>query len=360
MIQDGQLGEYNCPICELDLAQVKSSYLRQQHVEKCLTTAASTNTAQTSSEQVEFEECVFCGKNLSRFKFDQKQVHLNNCLDEVKEEPIEDDVFAGQPVSFLSTLEICPVCHEVSPFVNKCLNQKLKHTKKCAKEHRLSLAQLLQKFQWIGWGHLPLESNSITKIDNDILSSASKHTKQTITPTPTHKLKVTLFQDEFEEELDDDFSNNVIIHKKSSLMQDVKRKRDEDKVDEQLQLALGLSKSMSTKEAPVKKKRLGVNPSNERDWNAANIWSAEESRKQVICKLDELLFPDNVELETFKQNEREKSIGYLSPSRITTKSRNDKLNYTTLFFWNLASNADHNWESPSVFRSVFLKSRQHF
>lgn len=356
MIQDGQLGEYNCPICELDLAHVKSSYLRQQHVEKCLSFATTTTTtAQTRSEQVEFNECVFCGKNLSRFKNDQKQVHLNNCLDEVKEEPIEDEVFAGQPVSFLSTLEICPVCHEVSPFVNKCLSQKLKHTKKCAKEHRLSVAQLLQKFQWIGWGHLPLESNSTTKKDDD-KPSAPTHTIQTITPTPTptHKLKVTLFQDEFEEDLDDDFSNNVIIHKKSNLMQDRKRNREEDKVDEQLQLALGLSKSMSIKEAPVKKKRLGVNPSNEREWNAANIWSAEESRKQVICKLDELLFPDNVELDTFKQNEREKSIGYLSPSRITTEFHS---NYTTLFYWNLASNADHNWESPTVFQSFFLKSQ---
>ncbi|CAO3638589.1 unnamed protein product [Mucor hiemalis] len=320
MIQNGQLSEYNCPICELDLAHVKSSYLRQQHVEKCLT---SVKTTQTTSGEVEFDECVFCGKNLSHFKYDQKQVHLNSCLDESKEETMDNTVFAGQPVSFLSTLEICPVCHEVAPF-------------------------LLQKFQWIGWGHLPLESHNN---ENNNIPSSPTSSKQ-ITPTPTHRLKVTLFQDEYEE-LDNDFSNNVIIHKKSNIIQHTKRNREDDKVDEELQLALGLSKSMSTKEVVVKKKRLGVSPSNERDWNAANIWSAEESRRQVICKLDELLFPDNIELETFKQNEREKSVGYLNKSKITT------MNYTTLFYWNLTSNSDHNWENQTVFRSLFLKSH-HF
>jgi hypothetical protein len=327
------LGEYSCPMCDLNLTGVKSSYLRQQHVEKCM--LSMTETTKVNEEKIEFSECVFCGKNLSHFKYSQKQVHLNSCLDNEKE--LEVTEFAGQPISFLSTLDICPVCHEVSPFIDKNLNQKLKHTKKCAKNHRLTLSQLLQKFQWIGWGHLPVPS---TSMDASV-------TMETNIPLP-QQLKSTHIYNDILDENDDDFSTNVVIHKQSRIPNE-KRSREEDKNDQELQFALSLSKSMCPSNN-VKKKKLsnGITPLNEREWNSANIWSIEESRKQVFSDLDEMLFPTNNEIEIYKQNEREKSIGYLNSSKLSKDNSND-------FYWNLTSNKDNNWNKPFIFQASFIR-----
>lgn len=337
--EEKKLEEYACPICNKDLTLTKSSYLRQNHVEACISSSAST----AKEETLEFDDCIFCAKSLSRFNQKQRQVHLNNCLDQVQsaEKEKEASSFAGQHVPFLQTLEICPVCHEVTPFLNKTIKQKIQHAKQCAKQNKLSLVDLLKKFQWIGWGHLPVA------VPNDTPSSSAAY----IPPAPTpiqisHKYVVTNLQDDDMEEKDNDFDEKVIIHKTNQkLIPKPTRKEDND--DEELQTVLALSRSMvKTKE----KKRQGIKRTDERDWNAANIWSMEESRKEANIKLDELLFSEEGVNELYKQSERERSIGYLKESRLFSCIIPKRISY-----WNLASNLDSNWDDPFIFVSLFLR-----
>jgi hypothetical protein len=327
------LQEYTCPICNHDLTRVKSSYMRQSHVESCI----SKQSAFAKEEELEFDCCVFCGKNLSRFKSNQRQYHLNNCLDDVQQiEEAEaaairkekDEMFAGQRVPFLSTLDLCPVCHEFDPFTNRNLKQKMNHIKQCAKQNRLSLNQLLKKFQWIGWGHLPVATitPSAPPLSNDIPKTVN---------IPDHQL-VAYVQDMYDGDDDGDFTQNVIIHKTRTIQSTAK----EDKTDEELQTALALSRSVLQQQA---KRKQRLRPSDERDWNAANIWCIEESRLKAIAKLDELLFSG-------PQDKSEPRIEetLLGPSRLYIPSVNDQ------FYCNLTSNKDSNWDNSSTFISLFI------
>jgi transposase-like protein len=326
-----RLQEYTCPICDQDLTHVKSSYMRQNHVESCIL-----NQPISSEEQeLEFDSCVFCGKDLSRFKPNQRQYHLNNCLDDAQQiEEAEaaavarekEEMFAGQRVPFLSTLDICPVCHEFDPFTGRTLKQKMKHIKQCAKQNRLSLDQLLKKFRWIGWGHVPVAASSSDPLPNDVPIPVN---------IPDHQL-VAYVQDLYDDEDDDgDFTQNIIIHKKRTVQSTTK----EDKDDEELQTALALSRSVQ--QCQVKRKQR-LRLSDERDWNAANIWCMEESRLKAVTKLDELLFSGQVQPQT----QIEETL--LGPSRLHIPSANDQ------FYWNLTSNKDSNWDNPSTFVSLFI------
>jgi hypothetical protein len=352
---ENKLEEYACPICEIDLTNIKFSYLRQNHVESCIS-SSPTIKAELDEEILEFDDCIFCAKKLSHFNSKQRQVHLNNCLDEIKPEEeevgVNEGMFAGQHIPFLETLEICPVCHEITPFISKTLKQKIQHTKQCAKQNKLALVQLLKKFQWIGWGHLPV-ANTTTSTNNE--------TPATPPPPPSyipnnHRLIATSLQDIID--LDDDFSGNVILHKTN--YRPPKLTREEDVNDEELQTVLAISKSMSkskndTSAASKKKKLGGIRPSDERDWNSANIWSMEESRKQAIIKLDELLFTENELNDLYIQSEREKSVGYLEKSRLCSSGNSIIPTQSNIPFWNLASNNESNWDETLIFVSLFLR-----
>lgn len=65
--------EYNCPICNIGLAYITSTEFRQKHVEDCISSAQYV-------EQV-FDGCVICNQELSYLDLNQKQKHINRCLD---------------------------------------------------------------------------------------------------------------------------------------------------------------------------------------------------------------------------------------------------------------------------------------
>ncbi|KAI8048346.1 uncharacterized protein B0P05DRAFT_564559 [Gilbertella persicaria] len=287
--------EYHCPICTHDLTCLKSSYLRQKHIDQCI--------SQTETkEHLEFDDCAFCGKNLRHFTLARRELHINHCLDKAMPQT-KDGTFAGQPVPFLSTLEICPVCHDTMPFKDHTLKQKLRHTKQCVKHHQLSLHDLLQKLKWIGWGHIPIKNHT---------SSAHQPPSPPSIPTLPQHQTVAYIHDNTE----DDFSQQVIISKTNLAFKNTKQ---EDKHDEELQTALAISRSLK------QQKRFRVV-----DKNAANIWSMEESRSNAIQKLQALLFPSEQEtLLHYIQAQREQSIEKLAPTRLGCCQ--DR------FYWHLAS-----------------------
>ncbi|KAI8329912.1 hypothetical protein BD560DRAFT_416602 [Blakeslea trispora] len=292
---------YHCPLCNQDLTAQKSSFLRQRHVDQCITSMEVTQPIEKS----EFDDCPFCAKDLTRLTAERRQLHLNECLDEIdcKMREHEQLTFAGQQVPFLTTLDICPVCHEDGPFKNRALRQKMKHIKQCAKKSRLSIDDLVQKLKWIGWGHLPIQTNEAPS--------------STTTTTLQHQTLVHV-----EDTLDDDFSDRVIVSKanKAILTERTKeRRRQEDQQDEELQTALAISKSM------IAKRTRAVT-----DWNVANVWSMDESRRHAKLSLDAVLFPsDQDKLYHYMQAQRERSLGKLGPSQLN--GCQDK------HFWKLAS-----------------------
>lgn len=324
---------YNCPVCDKDLTYTKSSYLRQKHVEECL----SLN-EKPPEETLEYDSCVFCGKYLKHFNADRRQLHLNRCLDSLGEAEKGEktykagETYAGQPVPFLKDLEICPVCHEFAPFVNRQVKQKIVHIKQCSKRSNVSLPELLKKFQWIGWGHLPIASEEVPAPPCEPSPAIN---------TPKHEIVAYVRDEEVDDfKTDSDFNQTIHIHKKRKVETSG---RNDDKHDEELQTVLALSRSMKDVESLTRRKER-IRPSDERDWNAANIISIEESRLKAIAKLDELLFPT---ANTHAiQLERERSIGTLGPSRIPSVS---------LFYWHLASNTDSNWNNPGVFVTPFIR-----
>ncbi|KAI8982612.1 hypothetical protein BDB01DRAFT_723797 [Pilobolus umbonatus] len=259
-------GEYACPICSKDLTSMTSSYLRQRHIDKCL------------SEPPKDEQnlsCFFCNKNLSHFTQTQTEQHINRCLDteESNKQKLDDSLFAGQSVPFLDTLEICPCCHEFTPFLNKSLKVKVKHIKQCAKHNKISIPQLLQKFKWIGWGHTPIPHPK----------------KQVVEDTPL--IPMTYDYEVTEPTTDDDFQNEAVVHK---IRREIKKpSRKEDAADEQLQTVLALSRSLLPSDHQNKSNRL--KPSNHRDWNAANIISIEESKQMALNALPSILLSDKKE-----------------------------------------------------------------
>ncbi|OBZ83460.1 hypothetical protein A0J61_08490 [Choanephora cucurbitarum] len=289
------IDEYHCPICNQDLTAQKSSYLRQRHVDQCIDRTETPPPSEPLS-------CPFCAKDLTRLTIERRQVHLNQCLDETDSQQTEQATVAGQPDPFLTRLDLCPVCHEDGPFQGQRLKQKIKHMKQCAKQNRVSTHDLLQKLKWIGWAH-PLE-----------------------TPVAPPKLEhqTVIYLDKPDE---DDFSDRVIVSK-ANLALLTKRtkdqKRQEDQLDEELQMALAVSKSIQprrTRQAT--------------DLNVANVWSMEESRKHAIQKLDAVLFPSEQDrLDQYRQAEREMSLGSICPSQLACCQ--DR------YFWKLASLSQSN------------------
>ncbi|KAI9477833.1 MAG: hypothetical protein EXX96DRAFT_568373 [Benjaminiella poitrasii] len=324
--------EYGCPICNKDLTNVKSSYLRQRHVDTCISNNNDFGNGD-AKPKLEFDMCVFCGQNLSHLdSSDRRQAHLNRCLDESIVTPEQDTTFAGQEMPLLVALEMCPVCFK-SFGQGSGHRQKIIHLKQCAKQNQIPVSELLKRIECPVWDHAPLTTGD-NKPDT------------TLKQKPQHTLVAHGYDLVYTNDKDDkDFSNEVIIHKRSAHTT-AHNLRKNDQEDEALQTALALSKSVQEEKRQIKrlaKRRQRL--TNERDWNSANIWSSEESRLKAIAALDDILFPPS--LHHYQQVQRERSIGLLGPSRLHTSDDN--------FFWHLASNQQSNWDRPLIFMSSFLR-----
>ncbi|KAI8967264.1 hypothetical protein BDF20DRAFT_901519 [Mycotypha africana] len=353
---------YHCFICHEDLSHMKHTFFRQRHVEKCLShlhEETNDTKASTSDERVlEWSVCFFCQQNLSHYKAPQRLVHLNRCLDEqtaiVDVAKTNEDALAGQTHAFLQTLKICPVCHEMRLLQNKTVQQKLMHIKQCAKQHNIEASHLVRRCQWIRWGHGPT-------LPDPIPPPPPEQQPSTMTKAmPQHQLKASLppqWSNDPYDATDLDFDDTVILHKQACFTSQASKAMDKE--DEELQTALAMSRSLhqmqNTRRPP--KKRQGIRPTDEREWNSTNIWSIEESRKRAIETLDQLLFAPDQHLQALHQAEREKSHLLLGASRIVCEaSSNENTSAFGTFYWNLASNRDNNWDAmPSVFTSLFMQ-----
>ncbi|KAI8391376.1 uncharacterized protein BYT42DRAFT_556664 [Radiomyces spectabilis] len=285
---------YLCPICGQDLTLVRSSLLRQRHVEQCLDQPHEpVQTSESVPGELEFEYCVFCGKDIARLSDTIRTSHVNQCLDELAREEEENrkrektelrekqlTSFAGQDIPFLKELEICPCCHEIEPFVRQpTLKQKVTHIKQCARSRNISMPQLIRKFQWIQWGHQPLSGSSTT--------ASIAHAPAPVPPTIPIKMAATSLVDD---DMEDDFSTSVVIHRTAQTV--IKPSRKQDLLDDELQLALGMSRSMHEKAFPssTKKKDRFRNANR----NIADILSIDDSRQLVMQELQTLILPSAI------------------------------------------------------------------
>ncbi|KAI9030127.1 hypothetical protein CLU79DRAFT_734174 [Phycomyces nitens] len=260
---------YSCPICDKDLSSTRTSYQRQQHVNKCLD---SPKDLPVTKEESPFDYCIFCGKHISALNSIRKDAHFSRCLDEItQEEKASDDAakeaLAAKEAPYLSSLDLCPCCYETDLFRTYRIRQKITHVKKCAKGRSIGLPQLLQQCRWLGWGHTPL---SVTQ---------PPPPPSPLPPTKT-SLKRTV-NCAVVEDGSDDFKETVLMYRKPYPL--FNKSTKSDKSDESLQTGLALSLSM--KPSIAKKKG---RPS-EYDQNSSNILTVEESRRVVLESLDYIL-----------------------------------------------------------------------
>ncbi|KAF7730591.1 hypothetical protein EC973_001973 [Apophysomyces ossiformis] len=270
-----QYEAYNCPLCQDDLTHIHSAVLRQRHVDQCLDSAHPAEENLLADDTYEY--CIFCGKDISTYNGSRKESHFSRCMDEMaaearqlKEQERQQKLstFAGQQIPFLSQLDVCPCCYDT--FSSSSLRQKVAHIKQCSKRRNITMEQLLNTFRWIQYGHqLTPRQTDTTGISPSI----------TISQGSIHATAV----DE-----DNDFSSDVIFHRRSTANNRTTNRNDEN--DEELHLVLALSKSMHGSKESKKRRHL--------DGNVANILTIEESRKLVEQELEHLLYQSNDECKT--------------------------------------------------------------
>lgn len=323
--ESNHLQDYSCPICSEDLSGLRSSYLRQSHVDKCLTSSAAAESTTPTSSQEEFIYCIFCGKNISHLKGAQKDLHLGRCLDELGE--MENNTFAGQPVPIIDDLTTCPVCHE-SAHCNQrtTTKRKLQHIKSCMRSKNMSMNTLLQKLRWVQWGHKPIER---LPAPQPLSSSTSMAAYNPTRPTTLHVTEVV--------EDDDDFSSNVMFHRLPK-MDDRHQRRQlaaEDALDEDLQLALALSRSQAEMELTTRQQQ------------PLNILDPNVSRQVAKTELNNIQLDSHIPNASIKYN-----IKPLSPSKIQSSS-----DTTSTPFWDLATTSTH--KQDCTYLSKFLINLYH-
>ncbi|KAI9253882.1 hypothetical protein BDA99DRAFT_166028 [Phascolomyces articulosus] len=348
------LGDVECPLCQIDLSHLRSSYQRQQHVEECLLTSTTNSTTKNdqrhqreqpsfsldndddfqTTQECDFDYCIFCGKCVTHLTGLRKDVHFSKCLDELERDE-SNASFAGQSFPLLNNLDICPCCHEFSPLQNKSVRHKIKHMKQCMKRRNITIQQLLQKLQWIQWDYIPEQrrNNDKNKPSNQLLQqqSIAGASRETI-------VQATISGVDMNDDDDDDFSTSVIIHKRT-LLPDQQTKRTHEQVDpwdEDLQLAVALSKTEAKEQRKYKRHKI--------DSNATNIISIDESRRLATLELQVQLtqepllvrWPDRIEA--------------LPSSRI----KEDYGCYKDTFsLWKLAS-LDTRYDNDGLFISKFM------
>ncbi|KAI9322145.1 hypothetical protein BX666DRAFT_579524 [Dichotomocladium elegans] len=359
--QGRSLGDYVCPICNVDLGEVKSSFLRQRHVEGCLDAQASTmrdDAATEGSLSDEFEYCLFCGKNIIHLDGWRKDAHFGRCMDLCAQEEhaaatngIEEENGGGgrtASMSFLGQLEICPSCHEFGPFGQpKTVQAKIKHLKQCAKARQMSMQQLLQKLKWIAWGHVPLEKRpTVTAAAATEERRLVPHESRPLLPPKT--IRATAVAED-----DDDFSSVVLLHQRAADL-DRPRKtsgRHADSDDDAFALALALSLSETASSAAGLAQAPPLARSSKRSGatDTASVLSADQSRRVVQRELAQLLYADEEDTTT----SRCYCIAPLPPSRLLSKStRNPSL-------WQLAATGkDSVGDANAVYRSRFLSPKE--
>ncbi|KAI7885499.1 hypothetical protein K492DRAFT_203913 [Lichtheimia hyalospora FSU 10163] len=325
MPDSNQLLEYNCPICSQDLSHLRSSYLRQSHVDKCLTGSAAAETITSTSSQDEFTYCIFCGKDVSKLKELQKDLHFGRCLDQLGE--LESNTFAGQSVPLIDELATCPVCHQ-SANCNQhtTTKRKLQHIKSCMKSRNMSMNTLLQKLRWVQWGHKPVERPRAPQLPSSSSSSSSAAAAYIPQrPTTVHVTEVA--------EGDDDFSSNVMFHRRPKIddRQQQRYEAAEDAMDEELQLALALSRSQAEMEP------------NSNIHQQPFILDPDESRQVVKTKLNNI--STHIPNAPIRYN-----LKPLSPSKLQASP-------DTTPYWDLATT--HNNKQDCTYLSKFLINLHH-
>ncbi|KAI9279705.1 hypothetical protein BC943DRAFT_340425 [Umbelopsis sp. AD052] len=246
--------EFKCPICDKSLAGT-TRLQKLDHANKCLD-AEATHISDAGKldlhtnvvpDNLDFQACVFCGKDMLTYNFHRREQHANRCLDEI---------VAEQTVIELS--------------------------KKTAERKGVSIQELGRRLQWTNWGlsaqrtrqnsvveDKPAEGlvpNSIQdankiKDDSFVLCTSDDEEFQSLSVAPTKPLITTL--------------------KKNS-----KRKRKES-IDEDLRLAIALSKSLMKTEKKLKSKK--GRKITEQDRNSSSVLSIEESKSLVMINLNALL-----------------------------------------------------------------------
>lgn len=181
----------------------------------------------------------------------------------------------------------------------------------------MSMNTLLQKLRWIQWGHKPIERTPAPP-------PAPPSTIAPQRPTTIHVTEVA--------EGDDDFSTHVMFHRQPNDPRQQRNLAAVDAMDEDLQLALAISRSHAEMEL---NSNIHQRP--------LNIIDPNESRQVAKAKLDTL--------STHTPNALIKyNIKPLSPSKLQQRSSD------TTPYWDLATTTH---KQDCTYSSKFLINLHH-
>lgn len=344
--------EFKCPICDKSLAGT-TRLQKLDHANKCLDAEAShisdvgslhvrTNDIADNSD---FQACVFCGKDMLSYNFQRREQHANRCLDEIVTEQtvIElskktaeryniDNSYGNAAIPMKYNVDICPCCREDWTQRTLSLRSKMLHMKSCAKRKGVSIQELGRRLQWTNWGLCAQRNRAISAVKD-----------KTPEPQP-HSIKDADQKKEDPFVLctsdDEEFQSLSVVPTKPTNTKPQKNHKNKQKesIDEDLQLAIALSKSLMKAEKKTKSKK--GRKITEQDRNSSSVLSIEESRSLVMKNLEILLCTPCT-----KALQPSISIASLPASKLATITNNvDELELENgrLRLWIMASSMEEN------------------
>ncbi|KAI8582205.1 hypothetical protein K450DRAFT_227893 [Umbelopsis ramanniana AG] len=345
--------ESKCPMCDKSLAGT-TRLQKLDHANKCLDVDATpipdaeklhlhTNTV---ADHLDFQACIFCGKDMLTYNFQRREQHANRCLDEIVAEQsvIElskitaeryniDNSYGNTAIPMKYNVDICPCCREDWTHRTLSLRSKMLHMKSCANGKGVSIQELGRRLQWTNWGlssrqtrqnplvedkpaELPppnsIKDASKTKEDPFVLCTSDDEDFQSLSVAPTKPISTTL--------------------KKNT-----KRKKTES-MDEDLRIAIALSKSLMKAEKKLKSKK--GRRITEEDRNSSSVLSIEESKSMVMKNLETLLCTPCI--KKLKPSLSTPSLPASKLASLNNKVDEQELENGRLPLWILASSMEAN------------------
>ena len=154
----------DCFLCKQSLKHLRFEE-RTLHVNQCLDQQAAATSytvvqhhnSKTIMDHHKQMYCYVCGKDLTRFTLKRRQTHVNKCLDKQQQ----------QSTTIMNNDNYCIFCKK-RDLQHMTLRSRIKHLKQCAKIHNYSIDQVKQMVE-----QQQVEKNKPIRVDDDAAHGAS-------------------------------------------------------------------------------------------------------------------------------------------------------------------------------------------
>jgi hypothetical protein len=294
--------EFKCPMCDKSLAGT-TRLQKLDHANKCLDAEASHISdvgklhvqKNAIADNLDFQACVFCGKDMFSYNFQRREHHANRCLDEIVTEQtvIElskktaeqyniDNSYGNTAIPMKYNVDVCPCCREDWTDRTLSLRSKMLHMKSCANRKGVSIQELGRRLQWTNWGLFAQQTRQNSVVEDKTAGTLPPDSNKDANKTKEDSFVLCTSDDE-------EFQTLIVAPTKpmsTNLQKNYKRKQKE-RMDDDLKMAITLSRSLMTTERKLKSRK--GRKITEQDRNSSSVLSIEESKSMVMINLEILL-----------------------------------------------------------------------